>query len=233
MNSLLLRFAGPLQSWGSSGFAVRNTEAVPTRSGVIGLLRAALGAGRDEQGPAWLAELDIWARVEKAGRQEENFHTVNPPSAAVAAARSRLKHLGTGKAGDADYVVPKASGAPWKVHGRVDALVSRRRYLADAEFLVAIAHDDPDTVGLLADAARNPVFMTYLGRKACSPAFPYHLGVHGAPPRELLESLPTVAGAWTAQSLHHIVADRNPVAGRTVAPIATSTATLWKAWMNA
>ena len=119
------------------------------------------------------------------------------------------------------------------MHGRVDALVSRRRYLADAEFLVAIAHDDPDTVGLLADAARNPVFMTYLGRKACSPAFPYHLGVHGAPPRELLESLPTVAGAWTAQPLHHIAATRNPVADRTIAPVAASTATLWKAWMNA
>ena len=237
MSSLLLRFAGPLQSWGSSGFAVRNTETVPTRSGVVGLLKCALGLGRNDPEPTWLAELDIWVRVEKAGRQEEDFHTVNPPAPDIAAARARIKHLRTGKAGEADYIVTTASGACWKSGKRpgplVTAMISYRRYLADAEFLIAVGHDDVDVVNQLVSATRRPVFMTYLGRKTCAPAFPYHLGVHDADPHTLLTELPTLAAAGNAQPLHHILASRNPMSDRTIAPVAASTATLWKAWMNA
>lgn len=46
---LLLRLAGPLQSWGdSSRFARRRTRTEPTKSAVIGLLAAALGRSREE-----------------------------------------------------------------------------------------------------------------------------------------------------------------------------------------
>lgn len=39
----------PMQSWGSrSRFTRRETEAWPTKSGVIGIVAAALGVGRDE-----------------------------------------------------------------------------------------------------------------------------------------------------------------------------------------
>ncbi|MBT1165787.1 type I-E CRISPR-associated protein Cas5/CasD [Bifidobacterium simiarum] len=48
MAVLLMRLAGPLQSWGaSSRFTRRETEAMPTKSGVIGMIAAALGLGRD------------------------------------------------------------------------------------------------------------------------------------------------------------------------------------------
>ena len=48
MTVLLLRLAGPLQSWGSSArFVRRTTENAPTKSGVIGLLAAAQGRDRD------------------------------------------------------------------------------------------------------------------------------------------------------------------------------------------
>lgn len=44
MSTLLLRLAGPLQAWGTeSKFETRRTEREPTRSGVVGLLMAALG----------------------------------------------------------------------------------------------------------------------------------------------------------------------------------------------
>jgi len=44
MSVLLLRLAGPLQSWGdSSRFATRGTRREPTKSGVIGMVAAALG----------------------------------------------------------------------------------------------------------------------------------------------------------------------------------------------
>ena len=49
MATLLLRFAAPLQAWGiDSKFETRNTEREPSKSGVIGLLAAALGYKRTE-----------------------------------------------------------------------------------------------------------------------------------------------------------------------------------------
>ena len=50
MATLLLRLAAPLQSWGAdSKFEVRKTEREPTKSGVLGLLAAALGLRRDDE----------------------------------------------------------------------------------------------------------------------------------------------------------------------------------------
>ena len=47
MATLLLRLASPLQSWGwTPKFETRKTNREPTKSGVVGLLAAALGIGR-------------------------------------------------------------------------------------------------------------------------------------------------------------------------------------------
>ena len=44
MSTLLLRLAAPLQAWGiNSKFDIRKTEREPSKSGVVGLLAAALG----------------------------------------------------------------------------------------------------------------------------------------------------------------------------------------------
>ena len=49
MATLLLRLAAPLQAWGSdSKFETRKTDREPTKSGVVGLLAAALGLRRDD-----------------------------------------------------------------------------------------------------------------------------------------------------------------------------------------
>ena len=49
MATLLLRFAAPLQSWGiDSKFNTRKTGREPSKSGVVGMLAAALGYERDE-----------------------------------------------------------------------------------------------------------------------------------------------------------------------------------------
>lgn len=45
MSTLLLRLAGPMQSWGTdSKFDVRRTGREPSKSGVIGLVAAALAS---------------------------------------------------------------------------------------------------------------------------------------------------------------------------------------------
>jgi CRISPR system Cascade subunit CasD len=75
VTALLLRLAGPLQSWGtSSRFARRETGRVPTKSGVIGLLAAAQGRRRVDPIEDLVA-LRVGVRVEQPGRIERDFQT--------------------------------------------------------------------------------------------------------------------------------------------------------------
>ncbi len=73
MATLLLRLEGPIQSWGISGrTCVRDAGLEPSKSGVIGILAAALGRGRDED-VSDLACLRMGVRVEKEGRVEVDY----------------------------------------------------------------------------------------------------------------------------------------------------------------
>ncbi|RDG36637.1 type I-E CRISPR-associated protein Cas5/CasD [Streptomyces corynorhini] len=73
---LLIRLAGPLQSWGvSSRFAHRDTHARPTKSGVIGLCAAALGLDR-EQPLGELATVLFGVRADRPGTPLRDYHTV-------------------------------------------------------------------------------------------------------------------------------------------------------------
>lgn len=77
MGTLLLRLAGPLQAWGiSSKFETRRTEPRPTKSGVIGLLAAALGRRRDEPVED-LNALRFGVRVDQPGSLLRDFHTAH------------------------------------------------------------------------------------------------------------------------------------------------------------
>lgn len=74
MSTLLLRLAGPMQAWGAdSQFEVRKTNREPTKSGVIGLLAAALGLRRDEP-LGELAALRFGVRVDREGVLLRDFH---------------------------------------------------------------------------------------------------------------------------------------------------------------
>lgn len=75
MSVLLLRLAGPLQSWGSSSrFARRGTEIAPTKSGVIGLLAAAKGVRRTEPLTELLG-LEFGVRLDQPGQILRDFQT--------------------------------------------------------------------------------------------------------------------------------------------------------------
>ena len=77
MSTLLLRLAGPMQAWGAdSRFDIRKTNREPTKSGVIGLLAAALGLRRDEPLDA-LAALRMGVRVDREGVLLRDFHMVH------------------------------------------------------------------------------------------------------------------------------------------------------------
>lgn len=82
MTVLLLRLAGPLQSWGDkSRFTRRETRPEPTKSGVIGLLAAAQGRRRTDSIED-LAHTRFGVRVDQPGVLVRDFHTAHATSGA-------------------------------------------------------------------------------------------------------------------------------------------------------
>ena len=148
-NTLFLRLEGPLQSWGDqqSKFVVRRTAGAPSKSGVAGLLCAALGVSRQEAPTEWLPrlrELCMGVRIDAPGvRWWDGYHTVG------AGLKMRTAE-GKSKSG---------------------ALLTRREYLCDASFLVAL-QGDPAVIDSLGRAVKEPVWGLYLGRKSCPPSRP-------------------------------------------------------------
>lgn len=165
MSTLLFRLAAPMQSWGiQSRFRVRDTGLEPSKSGVIGLLCAALGKPREERAGdglptlAELARLKMGARVDREGLIKVDYHTAG----------------GTHVRGDG-YGVRKADGTPG------ETVLSNRYYLADADFLVGLESDDWDLLARLDRALAEPVWPFFLGRKSFVPSVPPRLP--DVPPR--------------------------------------------------
>ena len=79
MSTLLLRLAAPLQSWGaSSRFKKLSTEREPTKSGVVGLIAAALGRDRHED-ISDLNTLRFGVRADQPGTLLRDYHTARNP----------------------------------------------------------------------------------------------------------------------------------------------------------
>lgn len=75
MPTLLLRLQGPMQSWGStSRFDERDTQLEPSKSGVLGLICAALGRDRSESVDD-LAALQMGVRVDREGVVLRDYQT--------------------------------------------------------------------------------------------------------------------------------------------------------------
>lgn len=90
MSTLLLRFAGPMQAWGEdSRFDVCRTNREPTKSGVIGLLAAALGWRRDAPLDD-LEALQFGVRVDREGVLLRDFHMVRSAKTAYVTTRYYL-----------------------------------------------------------------------------------------------------------------------------------------------
>ncbi|MFE9796004.1 type I-E CRISPR-associated protein Cas5/CasD [Streptomyces goshikiensis] len=201
---LLIRLAGPLQSWGLvSRFTRRDTHSRPTKSAVIGLCAAALGLDRTADLAAEdlpLAELRFGVRADRPGVPVRDYHTVGAgrfplrPRDLItdhrrAAAVSRSVEAQTGTAfGHHDLV--DWYGAPKKIAkdpvsaGLIseqlsrDALITERWYLADAAFLAALEHEDRGLLEKIAHALEQPQRLLWLGRKSCPPSGTLACGIH-------------------------------------------------------
>lgn len=151
---LVLRLAGPLQSWGSrSRFNQRETDTEPTKSGIVGLLAAAQGRRRTDQ-IADLLGLHLGVRTDRPGTLLRDYHTVCDHRG-----RPLLSAAVTGKG------TQKPTSPAKAVH------VTARFYLQDAVFVAAIG-GPTDLLGALRDAVRRPAFPLALGRRSCVPTQP-------------------------------------------------------------
>lgn len=168
MAVLLLRLAGPMQSWGTqSRFGERDTGREPSRSGVTGLLCAALGRVRTEPLDDFAA-LEMAVRVDREGEVARDFHT---------AGGGRLSTRPTTRAGRL-YGVAKASDKPTtgltEKNEAARTVISNRDYLADADFLVALTGERAFLAELSA-ALACPRWPLSLGRKAFIPGEPVRI----------------------------------------------------------
>jgi len=86
-NTLILRLQGALQAWGESShyWKVRKTGLLPTKSGIVGLLGAALGT---QDLAAIGRRLQMGIRVDKPGQVIRDYHTV---TSGILDARGKLK----------------------------------------------------------------------------------------------------------------------------------------------
>ncbi len=164
---LALYFDAPLQSWGyQSRFDRRTSLSYPTRSGIIGMLCAALGVDRGDRSS--LARVDRGLSIEVVAFGEASqlvdFHTV-----------------GGGFDGHAQpqRVVPKADGSGG------DTVVTRREYLQGARFGVLLSAEKA-LADQLSAALSDPEWGIWLGRKSCIPASPVPQGVFASGEEALL-----------------------------------------------
>lgn len=75
MKTILLKFGGPMQSWGtSSHFETRNTDYYPSKSAVIGVIAASFGYKRDDEKIEELNALDFAVRVDQVGLLKKDYH---------------------------------------------------------------------------------------------------------------------------------------------------------------
>lgn len=151
---LLLKLDGPMQAWGGHTYEdFRPSHLFPTRSGLLGLIAACLGLDRgDFVAQTRLAEsLEFTVGVD---RREGRTPLKLPDFHTVQDAR-------------------KVDGSANK-----NTVVSRREYLFDAQFSVAVGVRDDAVITLeaIAAAVQHPVYTPTLGRRSCPLARPLFEG---------------------------------------------------------
>ena len=179
MPTLLLRLAGPMQSWGTtSRFDQRDTGKEPSKSGVVGLLAAALGIDRE----VWNDELKSLVTLTMAVRHDRPGVLKRDYQTAGCASTDKMRRA-DGSLSD-------------------DGVTSQRHYLADAVFLVGLESADRSLLERTQAALQNPAWPLALGRKSYVPSEPVWLdhGVVDAPLLEALAARPWLSAARRSET---------------------------------
>ena len=163
MKHLIFQLYGPMASWGEIAVGEhRRSDVKPSKSSIVGLLGAALGIRREEDGKhRQLSDAyGVAIRIDARGELLRDYHTTQVPPA-------------TGKK---RYYTRKDEMAAEKL----GTILSERDYRVDASYTVALwqhIDDAPYSLQALANALLKPRFILYLGRKSCPLALPVHAQV--------------------------------------------------------
>jgi len=153
---LIIKLQGAMQAWGGHTYEdYRLSLIFPTRSGIVGLLGACLGIEREDikalKALNESFQLTIRANKRKIV-QRENSKQKPPVSMQKITDFHTVQHA------------RKVDGKP-----RPEAIVSRREYLCDAEFTVALVFVEKALYSLdrVKQAIQKPVYTPFLGRRSC------------------------------------------------------------------
>ncbi len=159
---LVFQVYGNLASWGDVAVGEhRPTQSYPTKSAMCGLIAASLGLKRENDEPHKQLNdhYGVAVCVQSQGELLRDYHTTQVP------------------AGNENWFTRKdeLSFDPQELK----TILSQRDYQMDAFYLVAIWQKKlkdtaPYSLEDIAQALKKPVFVTSLGRKACSPSLPYN-----------------------------------------------------------
>lgn len=150
---LLARLYAPMASWGDITVGERRTSwDRPSRSAILGLIAAALGAKREEQDKhdALDRGYGVAIRVDHAGRPMTDYHTAQSVS---------------------ESAVKKAKPATRRellAAGERETILSQRHYRLDALHTLALwaKAEAPYALEALETALQKPHFVLWAGRKA-------------------------------------------------------------------
>lgn len=162
MQYLALILDAPLQSWGfASRFQRRTTSLHPTKSGVVGLICAALGLAKGSHVEReWLPRVAALQMTTVAIPRRPLVTFEKPHQQPIRVRRLEDFHTVEN--------TRRASGSL-----NPDQVITRREYLLDALFGVILAGSS-ETLARVANALQNPAWGIWLGRKCCIPAAPLY-----------------------------------------------------------
>ena len=156
MAVLLLRLAGPMQSWGTdSKFQDRGSGEYPSKSGVIGLIAAAKGRSREDSVDD-LSKFTFGVAVCHHGE-----FMADSPQTAI---HGSLNYKGANNA---------------------DRYCFKKRYISDAIFFCGLECDRKTAEEIKYDLT-HPAFPLFLGRRSCPVTQPLVAGIVDGTLREAL-----------------------------------------------
>lgn len=162
MAVLALKLSGPFQSWGTKlKLRDHETDTMPSKSGVLGMIAAAFGRKRDAD-ISDLRALRFGVRSDAPGTLLRDFQTAHS-----------WKESKEGKA----YADPK------------DSYVGNRYYLQDACFTVGL-EGERAFLEECAEALKHPLYPPYLGRRSCVPDPGMVIGIYEDGLETVLKTIP-------------------------------------------
>jgi len=162
---LIIKLQGAMQAWGGHTYEdYRPSLIFPTRSAIVGLLGACLGIEREDI--RTLKALNASFQQNLAVRADKHKIAKRQHTQTVTWQNTEDQPVSMQKITDFHIVMQarKVDGKP-----RPEAIVSRREYLCDAEFTLALAFIAESAYSLerVKQAIQKPVYTPFLGRRSC------------------------------------------------------------------